>query len=183
MADSSEGDSPRWTEQDADEEVPPAKRRHSHRHSSAEKMEGRRSDPPFRHLAPYPTFSIFGPPQAPPTWHPYQFSYPPPPQWYPVYSDYNPERANPSGSYPRSGPSDAGPSRPPRAEPVEPANYGPIWPANYGPSRPANYGPSRPALYETSVSPVPSYENQSSHKGKQSDHSQCDRSVEGDNPG
>ena len=57
MADSSEGDSPQWTEQDADEEVPPAKRRHSHRHSSAEKWrveEVTRHFTIWRHTRPFP---------------------------------------------------------------------------------------------------------------------------------
>ena len=182
MSNSSESDSPQWSERGAEDQAPPPKRRRGYSHMSTQGMEGLRNDPPFRPLPPpYPTFSIFGPPQAPPTWHPYQLSYPPPPpQWYPVYPEYSAERMKPAYSRPSSGPSDAGPSRPPTAEPVEPADYGPIWPANYGPSRLANHGPSRPASHATFGTLDPTYENQSSHKGQQSNQPYGNTSLEGD---
>ena len=166
MSNSSESDSPHWSERDADDQGPPPKRRRGYSHRSIPATEGSRNDPPFRPLPPpYPTFSIFGPPQAAPTWHPYQLSYPPPPpQWYPVYPEYSPECMEPAYSHPSSGPSDAGPSRPPTAEPVEPADYEPIWPASH-------------ATFGTLDSP---YDNHTSHEEQQSNQPYGDTSLEGD---
>ena len=118
MSDSSEKDSPQWRESDPDTQQPPRKRCRHQRDTSPQNSEGIIKSPthlPFHHLVPYPTFSIFSPPQAPLTWHLYQFNYPPPPQWYPIYSDHSADQASTSYSWSRSGPADAGPFRPPTA--------------------------------------------------------------------